>query len=241
MGPGKYENVGKSQPDLLVINPILSPRTRINRHARGTPPSSAVRVGGGGGGASQIRNGRGESWVSWVQLFIASWSPAWLRARGWERGHAQLVRHVSVGQGLAAEAGRQQAEGAVGRRQRRAEAGRELCPDRGRAHLSEAEAAAYWGAVGGKTAGIRRYTATTATHQPSSPAHGRGGGCHCAAAAAAAAAAAWVDGSPHVAPARSPTTARTASTHTLHTHARARAQAEQGLPPRTASHCGARG
>jgi hypothetical protein len=75
MGPGKYENVGKSQPDLIVINPILSPRTRINRHARGTPPSSAVRVGGGGGGASQIRNGRGESWVSWVQLFIASWKP----------------------------------------------------------------------------------------------------------------------------------------------------------------------
>jgi hypothetical protein len=29
MGPGNYENVGKSQPDLIRINPIISPRTRI--------------------------------------------------------------------------------------------------------------------------------------------------------------------------------------------------------------------
>eukprot|EP01049_Picozoa_sp_SAG25_P023954 SAG25_NODE_10523_length_330_cov_1.108225_1_plen_30_part_10 len=28
MEPGKYENVGKSQPVLSVINPMISPRTR---------------------------------------------------------------------------------------------------------------------------------------------------------------------------------------------------------------------
>jgi hypothetical protein len=28
MGPGKYVNVGKSQSVLIMINPIISPRTR---------------------------------------------------------------------------------------------------------------------------------------------------------------------------------------------------------------------
>jgi hypothetical protein len=30
MGLGKYENVGKSQPVLIMINPIIITRTRIN-------------------------------------------------------------------------------------------------------------------------------------------------------------------------------------------------------------------
>jgi hypothetical protein len=32
MGPGKYENIGKSQPVLIVDGPIISPRTRIHSH-----------------------------------------------------------------------------------------------------------------------------------------------------------------------------------------------------------------
>jgi hypothetical protein len=28
MGPGKYESVGKSQPVLVMINPMISPRIR---------------------------------------------------------------------------------------------------------------------------------------------------------------------------------------------------------------------
>jgi hypothetical protein len=35
MGPGNYENVGKSQPVLIVINPMISPRTRMLRWGRG--------------------------------------------------------------------------------------------------------------------------------------------------------------------------------------------------------------
>jgi hypothetical protein len=31
MGPGKYENVGKSQSVLIMINPMNSPRARITR------------------------------------------------------------------------------------------------------------------------------------------------------------------------------------------------------------------
>jgi hypothetical protein len=38
MGSGKYENVGKAQPVLIMINPMISPRTRYIRAREGACP-----------------------------------------------------------------------------------------------------------------------------------------------------------------------------------------------------------
>jgi hypothetical protein len=38
MGSGKYENVGTAQPVLIMINPMISPRTRYIRAREGACP-----------------------------------------------------------------------------------------------------------------------------------------------------------------------------------------------------------
>jgi hypothetical protein len=54
MGPGKYENVGKSQSVLVMINPMISPRTptsateRLRRRSTGGTRRSPCVVGVGG-------------------------------------------------------------------------------------------------------------------------------------------------------------------------------------------------
>jgi hypothetical protein len=44
MGPGKYEHVGKSQSDVMMIDPMISARTRISRRARAGVPRGAQRL-----------------------------------------------------------------------------------------------------------------------------------------------------------------------------------------------------
>jgi hypothetical protein len=62
MGPGKHENVGKSQPVLIMIDPILSPGTRTPKRIQ--PGISRCR----GSGASP--SSRSAAWAGRVGPFL---------------------------------------------------------------------------------------------------------------------------------------------------------------------------
>eukprot|EP01047_Picozoa_sp_COSAG01_P089486 COSAG01_NODE_21575_length_895_cov_2.405779_1_plen_100_part_10 len=66
MGPPNYENVGKSQPVLIVINPMISPRISVQvsgaRELEAAKVRQAVETAGGAGAAGagkQQREGGG--------------------------------------------------------------------------------------------------------------------------------------------------------------------------------------
>jgi hypothetical protein len=76
MGPKKYENVGKSQPLLIVIGPIVCPRPRVRLPTHGAQQLEASAQDGELGGVQlQRRLGRpagGAGLVSWAG--VVSWA-----------------------------------------------------------------------------------------------------------------------------------------------------------------------
>eukprot|EP01047_Picozoa_sp_COSAG01_P097828 COSAG01_NODE_28099_length_669_cov_1.045614_1_plen_101_part_10 len=59
MGPGKYERVGKSQSVLIMIDPMISPRTRESPFVRrgGCVRAAAGGAGDGDGARAAARGG----------------------------------------------------------------------------------------------------------------------------------------------------------------------------------------